>query len=280
MSTPTVVIVGTAPGASAAVGAGAASSAVSRAPTDFERLIGKSRSKNDLERLMQKSRASSDFQRLMQQQYRPRDIPEVRIESSRPGKFSRATRALSRAAKLPKLGAISLVSFANDMALGILNWNKRNFSTPSSRQTPLPRVFRDGDYSPTIEAQPNAYPIDEVTIVGRRLQNNPASDGQASRSGRPNESRNRAPGRGAPANRASGRRASGLGRNSISDILTSLQQQGLGSPLTQPQPKTQAQLRLPDEGKQTCVRTREKRPACPARGYKLICNSWSKKPCR
>lgn len=279
MSTPTVVIVGTAPGASAAVGAGAASSAVNRAPTDFERLIGKSRSKNELDRLMQKSRASSDFQRLMQQQYRPRDIPEVRIESSRPGKFSRATRALSRAAKLPKLGAISLVSFANDMALGILNWNKQNF-LPTQRAAPLPRTIRDGDYLPTTETQQYAHPIDEITIVGRRLQNNPASDGQASRIGRPNESRNRAPVRGAPANRASGRRPSGLGRGSISDILTSLQQQGLGSPLSQPQPKTQAQLRLPDEGRQTCVRTREKRPACPARGYKLICNSWSKKPCR
>lgn len=235
---------------------------------------------SELSRLMAQPRADADFQRLLEKEFTPKGrapMEEVKVIARKRSKFLRAGRALSRFS-----GAATLLFFSNDMANALLNWNKRNFTrTPESalKQVPKSSPARDQvAIQPTNGFARNAQALEEIYVTATKEKSLRSSGPTYAQTLARLRSGSRTPTAKTPASSNAKRPSRSSARNasrSVQDVLTSLNEAGLGFT-----PKTQTQRARPPPDRDTCTRVRSPRPACPARGYKLVCKQWSKQSCR
>lgn len=214
----------------------------------------------EFERLLQRPQLS-EFDRLLQKEYAPREL-KVEVVGKRARKFVR------------KLGRAARVSPVVGLALGIYDTLDFVYENYAKKK---PRVDRPADRERARDprgVQDRARPslptsvatLNPVDVLGTTLADLSGSSGLL---GFYNPSKkNPFP-----------KRKPGERYDYDPDTLTREQPRARQSPAKKP--KTQPQLQPYDfRPRGDCITYRKKRPACPARGYKLKATAWRKVPCQ
>lgn len=245
---------------------------------------------SDMQRLMSQPRADSTFQELLKKEFKPRDVTRIDEVVVKAKKFSRARNLMRVGARaaLP----LSLFFGVYDVLDYVVakQGSGRKPKLPNARFTVNPDAqrrsternrFADGDYLPTGVDVIGDTLLEPITVTARALRTGPNRLASYDPFGIQSLFGTSAVPRGASNPRTAPKTFEEHLENigypgTRRDPLTRRQPEGVRSPRT----KTQPRLDPISPTRDTCVREKRDRNACPARGYRIKIVKTEKVPCR